>query len=314
MTKTLVLGGAGFIGTNLVQLLQKRNEDILVIDKCILGNKLEAANINVDLLKFDLNETDRLTSVIRNFEPDTIYHLAANSDISKSQVDEGIDLRETLGTTTSLCQALQNFSLAKLVFASSSAIYGNSFGIINESTVPNPVSNYGKAKLISEISLRKLQQESDLKHLVITRFPNVTGRWQTHGVVFDLLLKIKNDISRLAVLGDGTQFKPYCLANELTLALTRISDSNKSGVLEINLSPEDQVSVAEIVNEICFQLDISPDLEFGNSRSGWIGDVPEYKFDTKRSNQLLGSDFFSSSSAAIRESVKVLIDELDVMK
>jgi len=314
MNKSLVLGGAGFIGTNLVQLLQRHNEEILVIDKCILGNKLEAAKVEVDLLNFDLNDTLRLSSVIHDFGPDTIYHLAANSDISKSQNDPGIDLRETLGTTTSLCKALESFSLAKLIFASSSAIYGQSSGVITESTLPDPISNYGKTKLISENVLRKHLIEHDLKHLVITRFPNVTGRWQTHGVVFDLLLKLKNDRTRLSVLGDGTQFKPYCLASELALALFQISESTKLDLLEVNLSPEDRVSVSEIVNEICLQLETTPEIEFGNSRSGWVGDVPEYKFDTNTSNDYLGKDFFSTSGEAIREAIKILIQELEVKK
>lgn len=314
MNKSLVLGGAGFIGTNLVQLLRQRNEEILVIDKCILGNKLKAAKVDVDLLNFDINDTERLTNVIHDFGPDTIYHLAANSDISKSQSDPEIDLRETLGTTSSLCKSLENYSLEKLVFASSSAIYGESFELITESTAPNPISNYGKMKLNSENVLRKHLMEHDLQHLVITRFPNVTGRWQTHGVVFDLLLKLKNDRTRLSVLGDGTQFKPYCLASELSLALVKISESIKLDLLEVNLSPEDRVSVSEIVNEICLHLEITPEIEFGNSRFGWVGDVPEYKFDTDTSNEYLGKGFFSTSGEAIRKAIKILTEELEVMK
>jgi UDP-glucose 4-epimerase len=108
----------------------------------------------------------------------------------------------------------------------------------------------------------------------------------------------------LEVLGDGSQLKPYALVSDLVLDIIRLLESDFSGGLSVNIGPDDQVTVSQIVNELVRESGLSPKVSFGESRAGWQGDVPEYMFDYSAAEKILGKLSFRKSLAAIRESVQ----------
>lgn len=300
---TLIFGGAGFIGANLITHLQSAGEDVVVFDNLSMGNQVARANLDVSVVVSDMADYSAVLRTLKSVKPRRVFHLAANSDIAASAVNPKIDLRNTLGTTVQLAAALRACPAEEVVFASSSAVYGEVTGEITESTVTRPSSAYGWMKLASEEVLSELAKEVGFEKYLCVRFPNVTGKWQTHGVVRDLVRKLKASPSKLNVLGDGTQLKPYALAEDLVAAIEKVMSGGWSGILDLNLSPSSQTSVREIVSKLVETSGLSPQVEYGSSRAGWFGDVPEYSYDTSKAQDLIGDLGFRSSNDAISESV-----------
>ena len=151
-------------------------------------------------------------------------------------------------------------------------------------------------------SLQALIQASAqgcIEKLLIARFPNVTGMWQTHGVVFDLLNRLKQNKDFLEVLGDGNQQKPYVLASELVEALESLMGQQWVGSKVINLGPNSSTSVRRIVEIICKVTGLSPTIRYGNTPFGWTGDIPSYELDTTRSLEYFSDSPFMNSDVAI---------------
>ena len=298
-----ILGGAGFIGTNLVEILAKYDHEIAVIDNLSMGNRLHDANLNIQITVGDIANPLVLDTFLRNFNADRIYHLAANSDIKNSAANSSFDMQNTLLTTSSLLSYAYRNSIKELVFASSSAIYGLAQEKSKEDDVPSPISAYGWTKLSSEQLLMQASAQGCIKKLLVARFPNVTGIWQTHGVVFDLLNRLKQNNAILEVLGDGNQEKPYVLASELVEALEKLIAQQWVGSKVINLSPISSTSVRQIVEIICRVTGLSPTIRYGNTPFGWTGDIPSYELDTTRSLEYLGNFAFTTSDVAIERAV-----------
>ena len=309
--KVLIFGGAGFIGSNLVTLLVEKNDHVVVFDNLSMGNQIPVGTIH-DLVIGDMTDFEAVKSVIDHENPDTIYHLVANSDISSSSENPNLDLDNTLLSTVTLCAALReiNWQGNRLVFASSSAVYRESTSECSENSATVPVSSYGWMKLASERILRSYAEQVGDKKLLIARFPNVTGVHQTHGVVFDLVRKLKNDNKNLTVLGNGSQEKPYMLASQLAASLDHVLAQVWDGVVIANFGPESTTSVKRIVETIVSVSGLEPDVTFGTTDYGWVGDVPKYRLNTTLVQERFGTRPFASSDDAIRESVRWAWDNL----
>jgi UDP-glucose 4-epimerase len=302
--RALIFGGTGFIGSNLVrQLYENGARDILAADNLSMGNQLEGIGLPVQLNVGDMTSSVWVEELVRDFKPTRIYHLAANSDISASALDPSLDINNTLISTINLAYAIRKNPVSELVFSSSSAVFGDSLSILSENSKKSPASVYGWMKFSSELILESLFQEGFVSKYMCVRFPNVTGELQTHGVVHDLVKKLVKNSKRLEVLGDGSQLKPYVYVTELVEAINSLIDAPWDGMKTVNLGPVDQTSVSEIVDSLLDISGLSPDVVFGTGRSGWDGDVPEYKFDLSVAREILGKVPFGSSSDAIRRSI-----------
>ena len=302
----LIIGGSGFVGRNLARRLMAQGRDVVVVDRrpdatrAFTGAFIEA----------DAQDAHVLSDVIGRIRPEVIYHLAANSDISAGVADASLDFGDTLMTTIALRIALDRTTVDRLVFASSSAIFGPIQGAIPESpsTPPSPVSWYGKAKLTSEYVLESLQVSQPELSMLFVRFPNVVGPLATHGVVFDFIRKLQADPSHLAVLGDGHQTKPYVHVHDLIDGIQFFQRNLHSGVTRINIGPPDLVSVRTIAAEVCSALGVDPTITYENSPFGWPGDVPRYEFDTAAMRSA-GFVIDSTSQQAVRRAAEDLIKE-----
>lgn len=308
MSRVAILGGAGFIGSALAHhLLQDSNNEILVIDRLDMGNGLEGRGINdaVTLRCLDVTDPLELFQTLSEFRPDTVYHLAANSDIRQSSMDPRVDVENTFQTTASLALALTKLSTnpVVLVFSSTSAIYGQQDSLIGVDTIPNPNSSYGWMKLASEALVSSLLNSGHLEKAVVLRFPNVTGAGQTHGVVRDLVAKYLNETSDWQILGNGRQTKPYLHVEELVKVMGSIAEECPVGQrLDLNLSPTSRASVDEIVGWIEEVGKLKRKPHFQDSKFGWKGDVPEYAYDTTKQESM--GYVFSSSEEALKRSIK----------
>lgn len=301
--RSLVIGGGGFIGHNLAELLLAEDgSSISIIDREPTSEFLSNSNLNY--FQFDANDTRQLMKCIQQTQPQVIFHLAANSDISKSSVNPEFDAKDTFGTTNSLVNALIMAKYeTEVVFSSTSAVYGNKNKGISEQETRVPVSSYGWMKYASEELLLTAQKNKIISRLLIARFPNVTGKYQTHGVVFDLVNKIRNSKTELNVLGNGNQTKPYITASLLCRILNDVLKLRWENQLILNIGPSDTISVKKIVSILKQVTNLEFNEIYGDSESGWFGDIPNYFLDTKLLYQLLPELKIPSSEESITNSI-----------
>ena len=284
----LVAGGAGFIGSHLCDALLSKNNTVIVADKLIMGSKnIEhlSQNTNFKFYEMELADQDNVDKLFKDNKIDIVYHMAANSDISKSANDTSIDFNDTLLTTRVLLESMRKNNVKNIFFASTSAVYGEMPDIVlNEETGGlKPVSYYGGAKLASEALISSYVSMCDM-NAVIFRFPNVIGPRLTHGVVYDFVKKLRNNPKELEILGNGMQCKPYIYVTDLVNAIVKLTEQFEPGVDVFNISVMSEgTSVTHIAEIVVDVLELS-DVEFkytGGDR-GWKGDVPRFKYDISK--------------------------------
>lgn len=300
----LIVGGAGFVGSHLTKFLSSMGRQVVVLDNLSMGNQLVGGTF-VELIKLDVNDLAATYETLVKWRPENIYHLAANSDISRSAAEPMVDIRNTLSTTGTLLQAMAASGVnSNLMFASSSAVYGPKSVSIPEDTVAIPISPYGWMKLGSEGLLKNAIDTGVVKKLLIARFPNVTGERLTHGVVYDLVKKLRQNNNSLEILGDGHQTKPYIDVKNLVAAIVGVFTNDWIGEQTLNFAPEGSTSVREIVKDIIEVSGLSPRLHYGDTPEGWRGDIPNYVLDTSKLRSLYPSFELGRSNEAIRKSVE----------
>ncbi len=311
----IVAGGAGFIGANLVERLVGEGSPIVVIDNLSRGRKKNLARVIdrpcLHLIEADLADPaaarEAFDAAAKLGPIDQVWHLAANSDIAAGVADPAIDLRDTFLTTFEILRQMKRLGGTKLLFASSSAIYGDlKDAELREETGPLfPISNYGAMKLASEAQATAAA-ESFLDQVVLFRFPNVVGAPATHGVIFDFIGRLKAEPGRLQVWGDGTQRKPYLHVQELIDALLVGRDRSPDGVSALNIGPDDiGVTVRVIAEDVVARVSPGAAIEFGSGSKGWVGDVSQFRYSIARMRQLGWRPTLSS-----RQAVRRAIDEI----
>jgi len=317
MAKTLVTGGAGFIGSHVVDLLATGDNDIVVVDNLSNSTRFwiqpHIDGGRCEFHRLDILDTEGLTAVLRQGVTEVV-HLAASVDMRVGLVNNWVDIEQSVLGTRSVLEAMRTAEVGRIAFSSSSTVYGEpTIRPTPESYGPLlPISVYGAAKLAAEGLI------SSYNHLygiegAIFRFGNVIGGRLNHGVVYDFLHKLWADPTRLEVLGDGRQHKNYFLAEDCARGLLELPVHAAGGVLVANLGTVDTVSVAVIAEIIAEELGVHPEIMFGDTPRGWPGDVPVVQFDLSRAHGL-GWKASRDSTEALRECTRRLIREHDLLR
>jgi UDP-glucose 4-epimerase len=290
---SIVAGGAGFVGANLVPELLARDRVVVVADNYCRGTAVNLRAMqghpNLHLIESDLSVRSRVRELFETAcalgTLDEVWHLAANSDIPAGVLDSDVDLKDTFLTSFELLRAMRDFGVGTLHFASSSAVYGDmGEQSLNEATGPLlPISNYGAMKLASEAQA-SAAAESFLSRVNLFRFPNVVGVPATHGVILDFVNKLAKDPSVLNVLGDGTQQKAYLHVSDLVRAMLLVAGRPAEKKVElINIGPTDAgATVRWIAERVVARVAPGADIAYGHGNRGWIGDVPKFNYSTDR--------------------------------
>lgn len=305
----LVAGGAGFIGSHLIDSLLDTGNRVICADKLIMsGRNIEhlKANENFKFINVELADQENVDELFENNNIEVVYHLAANSDIQKGGKEPSIDFNDTLLTTRALLEGMRKADLKKIFFASSSAVYGEMLDIeLTETTGGlRPVSYYGGAKLASEALISSYVSMCDMS-AVIFRFPNVIGPRLTHGAVFDFIRKLRNNPNELEILGNGTQCKPYIYVLDLVEAIVKLTEIFVQGETVYNISvnsPGTTVTrIAEIVVEELGLKDVK--FNYTGGDRGWKGDVPKFSYDISKILSTGWNPKYTSDEA-VRQTVK----------
>ena len=286
----LVTGGAGFIGSHLCDALHERGHNITVVDNLVLGRIENIRHlIGQPRFKFaqvDILDTDFMKIVFAEENFDMVYHLAANSDIQKGGQDPMVDYQMTFNTTFQILQLLKEFHIGKFFFASTSAIYGETRDVLHENYGPLcPVSNYGAGKLASEAFISAF---SSMYHIQtwITRFPNVVGERFTHGVIYDFIHKLRQNPHELLVLGNGEQCKPYVYVKDLVDGILYVTDHAGELYNVYLLGSNTRTKVRDIAAMVIEEMGLDARIRYTGGDRGWVGDVPEFRYDLSKINAL----------------------------
>lgn len=309
--KVLVAGGAGFIGSHLIDALLAQGHDVVCVDNFFIGTKENIAHLRSNrhftFYERDLSEMEQILPVFEKEQVDYVFHLAANSDIQASAQGPMIEYKNTYSTTFILLECMRLCGVKKLFFASTSAVYGEQMGVhVSEDAVPlRPISYYGGAKLGSEGIISSFAYMNDMSVLVF-RFPNVIGPRLTHGVIFDFVKRLKADPSHLRILGDGRQSKPYIYVLDLVEAIMRFHDVPQ-GVTLYNVGVETQTSVTRIAEIVCEKMGLTGiPFEYTGGRGGWKGDVPEFAYNLDKIHAA-GWSARMTSDEAVAKTVEMVL-------
>ena len=309
----LVTGGAGFIGSHLVDALVEQGKKVRVIDNFSSGKEEflshHAGNGMVEVSRGDLLDQMDVNSAMEGIE--TVHHLAANPDIRLGTEVTDTDLRQGTIATYNVLEAMRLAGVSRISFASSSAVYGEA----NVMPTPEdygpilPISLYGASKLASEALISAWAGTFGIQGF-IHRFANIVGPRGTHGVIFDFIHKLKDDPSRLEVLGDGNQEKSYMSAHDCVQSMLHVIELGGGNTILNNLGTGDTCSVSRIAEIVVEESGIDGvSIEYTGGRRGWAGDVPKTYLDV---NKLLGSGFepTTMSEQSIRDTARALISEI----
>jgi len=307
MTKLLVTGGAGFIGSHLCDRLLDRGEQVWGVDNLRLGRRRNIAHLaNQPAFRFvelDVLDKAALGALFDEARFDAVFHLAANSDIAAGSGDFRLDLELNQLTTVTVLEAMQTHGVKRLFFASTSAIFGETDALLHEDFAPlEPISFYGASKLAAEAYISTYSHLYGIRAVVL-RFPNVVGERATHGVIFDFLRKLAKNPRELEVLGDGRQTKPYLYVGDLIDAILTAWDKSEGPLAVYHAAGIGETSVREIA-EIVLAATGHADakIRYTGGDRGWPGDVPKFSYDISRL-QALGWSPQRHSTDAVRHAV-----------
>ncbi len=306
--RTLVTGGAGFIGSHLCDRLIGRGDEVWCVDNLHLGRRRNIAHLEPSnafhFLEQDVNARERLGLLFAEVRFDCVFHLAANSDISAGTADTELDFRLNELTTTAVLDAMRRHGVRRLFFAGTSAIFGEASAVLHEDFGPlAPISFYGASKLAAEAYI------STYAHLfgisaVVLRFPNVVGERATHGVIFDFLRKLEKNPHELEVLGDGNQTKPYLYVADLIDAILLACEKSSGPLSVYHAAGIGETSVREIAASVLAATGrADATIRYTGGDRGWPGDVPKFRYDISRL-QALGWTPQRHSTDAVRHAVE----------
>lgn len=310
--KILVTGGAGFIGSHLVDNLLAQGHSIVVIDNLSLGRKNNLSEAfksdKFCFIEQNILDYETLNKIFKENKFEIVYHLAANSDIAQSHSNPNVDLENTFLTTYNVLRAMKENNVKSIVFSSTSAIYGDSKGeLISEDYAPLfPTSHYGAGKLASEGFIASFAENYDFKAWII-RFPNVVGERATHGVIWDFIRKLKKNPQELEVLGDGMQFKPYLYVKDLIEAILFVKENSNEKMNYYNIGVESRTRVKDIAKMVIEEMGLKADIRYTGGDRGWIGDVPEFNYCLDKIHKL-GWKAKISSNDAVHKAIKYILE------
>lgn len=303
----LVTGGLGFIGSHVCERLVERGHAVVAADNLLLGRREHVAHLEGEdgfrFVEIDVADRAALSALFAADAFDCVFHLAANSDIARSHADPATDVVNTFETTYAVLEAMRVHGVKQIVFASTSAIYGEALGAIREDHGPLlPISHYGAAKLASEAFISAYGENYGIRSWM-ARFPNVVGDRSTHGAIHDFARKLCDTPDRLEVLGDGSQIKPYIHVDDLIDAILLAWDRLTERTNFFNVGGTTRCSVARMAEIVVEEAGGRARIAFTGGDRGWIGDVPSVEYDTDKI-RALGWAPRLDSEAAVRAAAR----------
>jgi len=301
--RTVVTGGAGFIGSNLVDALVARGHDVTVIDDLSSGkeaNLSDAIAAGATLEIADVRDAAAMRELLEAVRPEAVVHLAAQVDVRVSVRDPAYDTRTNVEGTINMLEAARLAEVQRLVFASTGgAIYGETDVVPTPETEhPRPMAPYGQSKYCAEAYLGLYERLYGMSTLAL-RFGNVYGpRQDPHGEagVVAIFCGLLRSSSRPKVYGTGEQTRDYIYVADLVGAIATAVEGTATGT--INLGTEEETSVLRIVSLLA---ELEPGVDFSPEMlEARLGEVDRSCLDATRARELLGWSAQTSIADGLR--------------
>ena len=274
--RCIVTGGAGFIGSHLVDALVAQGDEVIVVDSLITGTKKHLLSHitqkKVVLIKEDLGD-DGWTAACNGVH--RIYHLAADPDVRASAQYPKRQLQNTIIATHQVLEAMRKYQVPELVFTSTSTVYGEATIIPTPETYTpmEPVSVYGASKLACEALISAYCHSFQMQSWIY-RFANIVGARSSHGVIHDFIAKLRTNPSELEILGDGKQTKSYLFVSACVQAMLFGAEHAKKQVNYLNIGSDDWIDVTTIAKIVVAEMGLSSvAFRYTGGDRGWVGDV-----------------------------------------
>ena len=309
--RSFVVGGAGFIGSHMVDRLVERGP-VTIYDNLSVGKRafVEAhlTSGRATLIEGDALDLDKLEASMKGH--DLVVHLAANPEARWGLERTRLDLEQGTIATYNTLEAMRRGGVPRLVFSSSGTVYGDTPEVCAEGDLGRlPISLYGASKLAGEALVSAFVECFGLTARIY-RFGNVVGPRGTHGAALDFLKKLRDQKTELEVLGDGRQSKPYLFVTDCVEGMLFGLDHAEGKIEILNLAPPDVTSVARIA-ELCVKASPYPDakVRYTGGDRGWPGDVPRSRMNPDKLAHL-GFRVRWSSDEAVAQAVAALAREV----
>lgn len=302
--KVVVTGGAGFIGSHLVDHLIAAGHSVTVIDN-LTGTgrdflKPHQKSPRFRFIKADVRHREAMRRALTP-TPDMVFHLAANADIARGVDDPTLDFENSLMATFSLLQAMKQVGAKKIVYTSGSGVYGDrGHRYSSEDTGPLvPVSMYGATKLGAEGMISAFAHLFDLQAWIV-RPANIIGPRLTHGVIYDFVRQLKQHPRQLRILGDGRQSKSYLHVDDVINALLLVTTKAHERMNIFNISSSSFITVNAIADLVIRGLGLTHvTRDHTAGKVGWRGDVPVVRLHSRALKHLGWKPRYTSRQAAI---------------
>jgi UDP-glucose 4-epimerase len=284
--RAVVTGGAGFIGSNLVDRLLLAGHTVVAYDNFSTGrerflDRTSGSGGRFSLVRGDILDRPALASAMRG--ADVVFHLAANADVRHGTEHPERDLEQNTIGTFNVLEAMRAAGVARIVFSSTGSVYGEPqiFPTPEDAPFPIQTSLYGASKLAGEALVQAYCEGFGFTGCVF-RFVSLLGERYSHGHVFDFYKQLREHPDALTVLGNGEQRKSYLHVQDCIDAILVALEQASGGVHVFNLGTDEYCRVRESIGWITEELGVTPRLDFTGGERGWIGDSPFIFLDCRK--------------------------------
>jgi UDP-glucose 4-epimerase len=308
--KILVTGGAGFIGSHLVEFLVARGHRVTVLDDLSTGKRehLAACAGEIRFVQGDIKDAAVVDEVVRDQE--LVFHLCDNSDIRFAAQHPRTYLDQNVLGCFHVLESMRKHGVRQIVFPSSTTVLGDATVVPTpESYGPlHPMNLYGGAKLACEALISSYAYSFDLRAFIF-RFVDIVGGRIDHGVIFDFIRKLRANPAELEILGDGSQRRSFLLVDECVEAMWLAIERCDKTVNTIHMGNRDQISITHVGELVRAEMGLDgARLRYTGGKKGWKGDA----FTNFLANDTLGALGWAprrDSAETVREAAARLIAE-----
>lgn len=303
--RIFVTGGAGFVGSHLVERLVKSNE-VTVVDDCSSGQSNWVSD-DATLVRGDLRDQTVVSDVLSSGF-DVVFHLAASKAVDADQPRKQFESNTKI--TYNVLEAIQEHDIEELVYTSSSTVYGEAPRPTPEDYAPlEPISPYGSSKLADE-GLCSAYAHSHGLSVYAFRFANVVGPRLRDAVIPDFIKKLTRNPEQLEILGNGRQEKSYLHIDDCIEGMLTVFEQADEPMNIYNLGTRTTTSVNRIADIVSEELDCDPEYQYTGGDRGWTGDVPKMRLSIEKASALGWSPSLTSDQA-VRTATRELIEEFE---
>jgi len=320
MNNILVTGGAGFIGSHLIDsfLAENKVREIRLLDNFSSGRRehLEQHKNDPRLKVVELDLLNLEKAMPHFAGVDQVFHLAANPDARWGIENTRLDLEQETIVTYNVLEAMRRNSVPSIVTSSSGTVYGDvGTTPTHEGMGPAlPISLYGAGKVAAEALISAFCATFGVRAIIL-RFGNIVGDRTTHGAIYDFIRRLGEQSAELKVLGNGLQSKPYIYVRDIVEAI-RFGGEKCAGLAGgkfdvFNVAPDGGTTVKFIAEELVAQLGFAgrTKISYGTTAGGWPGDVPHSRMDASKLKKA-GFTLPRGSDDAVRLAIARIIEWL----